>query len=73
MLENAKQRFGAGNTIELDQPPPPDQPGGSRQYPDAVKARYFVAETEDRTTFYRDYKGQETAFRLDRDLSLIHI
>lgn len=67
MLENAKQRFGAGNTIELDQPPPPDQPGGSRQYPDAVKARYFVAETEDRTTFYRDYKGQETAFRLDRD------
>jgi hypothetical protein len=67
MLENAKQRFGAGNTIELDQPPPPDRPGGSRQYPDAVKARYFVAETEDRTTFYRDYKGQETAFRLDRD------
>jgi hypothetical protein len=67
MLENARQRFGAGNTIELDQAVPPDQPGGNRQYPDAVKARYFVEEKEERTTFYRDYKGRETAFRLDRD------
>ncbi len=29
MLENAKQRFGAGNTIELDQPPPPDRHGAA--------------------------------------------
>jgi hypothetical protein len=67
MLENARQLFGAGNTIVLDPATPLDQPGGSRHYPDDVKARYFVAETEDRTTFYRDYKGQEAAFRLDRD------
>lgn len=67
MSENARRRLGAQNTIELYQPPPPDAPGGIRHYPDAVKARYFVAETKNRTTFYRDYKGQEAAFRLDHD------
>lgn len=67
MFESARRRLGAANTIDLDQAAPPDQPASSRQYPEGVKARYFVEEKEDRTTFYRDYRGQDAAFRLDRD------
>jgi hypothetical protein len=66
MLENTRRRFGAGNTIDLEQPTPPDQPNGNRSYPDEVKSRYFVKEKADRTTFYRDYQGKEPVFRLDR-------
>ena len=67
MFENARRRLGAVNTIDLDRATPPDQPASSRQYPEGVKARYFVEEKEERTTFYRDYRGQDAAFRLDRD------
>jgi hypothetical protein len=66
MLDNTRRRFGADNTIDLEQPMPPDHPSDNRSYPDKVKSRYFVEEKEDRTTFYRDYQGKEPVFLLDR-------
>jgi hypothetical protein len=64
-MADQKRWFGV-NTIELEQPAPQGPPRSAGDYPDSVKSRYFVQERDGETRFYRDYKGEDLAFRVDR-------
>lgn len=65
MAEDPKRRAALENSIDLEGVPPEPTKGG-RAYTEAIKGRYFIEDRAINATFYRDYKGQEVAFQLDR-------
>lgn len=66
MADTPKRRSPQDNSIDLDGASPPGPNKGERAYSETIRSRYFIEDKAENATFYRDYKGQELAFRLDR-------